>query len=305
MCSSDLAAHAVLGQTLCLQGDYATARTHLEHGIALIDPAVERTLVLSHGFAPGVMCLAYTALALWSLGFPAQAVERAQEALALAQELAHPLSLAMAQQWIAFLYARRREIPVVQALADALLTLATTQGFPHYTGIGMYIRGWALAAQGQGAAGIAQMQQVVMAAGFASRQPQTILLIPLAEALGHAGQVADGLRLLAEALTGIAVMGADDLLADAYRLQGELLLRQAIPEVAQAEACFQQALAVARRQQAKAWELRAAISLSRLWQQQGKRDAARQLLAPIYEWYTEGFDTTDLQEARTLLEELA
>jgi len=253
------------------------------------------------------MCLAYTAWALWSLGFPAQAVERAQEALALAQALAHPLSLAMAQQWVAGLYMRRREIPMVQRLADALLTLATAQEFPAYRKVGTYIQGWALAAQGQGAAGMAQMQQAVTASP-ASGQPlpllQLFFLVHLAEALEHAGQVADGLRLLAEALAGMAARGVGDLLAEAYRLQGALLLRQAIPEAAQAEACFQQALAVARRQQAKAWELRAATSLSRLWQQQGKRAEAYDLLAPIYDWFTEGFDTADLQEAKALREEL-
>jgi tetratricopeptide (TPR) repeat protein len=126
-----------------------------------------------------------------------------------------------------------------------------------------------------------------------------------AEAAGHAGQVEEGLRWLDEGLMAFKASGRGDMLAEAYRLQGELLLRQAVPEVAQAEACFQQALAVARRQQAKSWELRAAMSLSRLWQQQGKWDEARELLAPIYGWFTEGFDTADLQEAKALLQELS
>jgi predicted ATPase len=126
----------------------------------------------------------------------------------------------------------------------------------------------------------------------------------LAEAAGYASQVDEGLRLLAEALMGFEESGRGDMLAEAYRLQGELLLHQAIPDAAQAEACFQQALAIACRQQAKSWELRASTSLSRLWQQQGKRDAARQLLAEVYHWFTEGFDTADLQEAKELLDEL-
>jgi predicted ATPase len=113
--------------------------------------------------------------------------------------------------------------------------------------------------------------------------------------------VEDGLRLLAEALLAFAASGRGDLLAEAYRLQGELLLQQAVPDVAQAEACFQQALIMARRQQAKSWELRVAISLSRLWQQQGRRQAAHDLLAPLYGWFTEGFDTADLQKAKALL----
>jgi predicted ATPase len=160
--------------------------------------------------------------------------------------------------------------------------------------------------QGQGAAGLVQLRQ-----GLATIEAteQTLVrppyLVLLAEALGHAGQVAEGLHLLAEPLGVFAASGREDLLAEAYRLQGVLLQQQTVPEAAQAEACFQQALTIARRQQAKSWELRAATSLSRLWQQQGKRQEAYDLLAPIYRWFTEGFDTADLQEAKTLLEALA
>ena len=132
-----------------------------------------------------------------------------------------------------------------------------------------------------------------------------LCLILLAEAAGYVSQVAEGLRLLAEALAVMEKSGRGEMLTEAYRLQGELLLRQIIPDAAQAEACFQQALAIARHQQAKSWELRAAMSLSRLWQPQGKRAEAYELLAPIYGWFTEGFDTADLQEAKVLLEDLA
>src|SRR5947209_20310332 len=145
-----------------------------------------------------------------------------------------------------------------------------------------------------------------MAAILATGQElsRSFYLVLLAETAGHAGQVEEGLRLLAEALAALEASGRGDLLAEAYRLQGELLLRQATPDAAQAEACFQQALAIARRQQAKSWELRAATSLGRLWQQQGKRAKAYELLAPVYGWFTEGFDTADLQDAKGLLEEL-
>ena len=126
----------------------------------------------------------------------------------------------------------------------------------------------------------------------------------LAEVYGHAGQAEEGLRLLAEALAHVDTTGERFYAAEVYRLKGELLLRQATPDEAQAETCWHQALDIARHQQAKSWELRAALSLSRLWQQQGKRDGARDLLAPIYGWFTEGFDTADLKEAKGLLEEL-
>jgi predicted ATPase len=257
---------------------------------------------LSNGEPPGVRCLSIAANALWCLGFPALALERGQEALALAQTLDHPISLALAQQFVAYLHHRRRDALAVQALAEALLTLATAQGFPLYVGIGTWLRGWALAMQGQSTAGLAQIHQG-MAASLATGQ--TLLrprcLILLAEAAGHASQIAEGLHWLAEALTALEASGQGGMLTEVYRLQGELLLRQATPDASQAEACFQQTLAVARRLQAGSWELRAAMSLSRLWQQQGKRDAARELLAPVYDWFTEGFDTADLQEAKALL----
>jgi predicted ATPase len=159
--------------------------------------------------------------------------------------------------------------------------------------------------QGEGEVGLAQLRQglaTVLATGEELSRPSGLIL--LAEVVGHAGQVEEGLRLLAEALTAFEASGRADVLAEAYRLQGALLLRQAVSDVAQAEACFQQALAVARHQQARSWELRAATSLSRLWQHQGKRAAAYDLLAPLYGWFTEGFDTADLQEAKAVLEAL-
>src|SRR5262249_11306843 len=153
------------------------------------------------------------------------------------------------------------------------------------------------AVQGQ-EEGLAQLHQglaAVLATGQLLSQP--LCLVLLAEAAGYAGRVEEGRGLLREALAALEESGRGDLLAETYRLQGVLRLRQARPEVAQAEGCFQHALAIARRQQAKAWELRAAMSLARLWQQQGKRGEAYELLAPLYGWFTEGFDTADLQEA--------
>jgi predicted ATPase len=301
-----LEAHAALGTTLFYLGDYAAARTHLEQGGALIDPTTQRAQALRQGEAPGVRCLAIAANTLWCLGYPVQAVRRSEEALTLAQELVHPFSLAQAQHFAAFRHYHRREAPAVQALAEALLTLATAQGFPLYVGNGTCWRGWALAIQGEGEAALAELRQgaaAVLATGQELNRP--LCLVLLAEAAGHVGQVEEGLRLPTEALAAFEASGRGDLLAEAYRLQGELLLRQATPDAAQAEACFQQALAITRRQQARSWELRAAVSLSRLWQQQGKRMEAHALLAPIYGWFTEGFDTADLQEAKALLAVLA
>ena len=241
-----LAAHAVLGSTLFHLGEYANAWTHLEQCTALADPAAQWAQALRHGDAPGVGGIAHAAPTLWCLGYPAQAMRRSQEALAQAQTLAHPYSLAVTQFWAAYLHHRCREAAAVQAQAEVLLTLATAQGFALYVGYGTWLRGWALAMQDQGEASLAQMRQglaAVLATGQMLAQPRCLVL--LAEAVGHAGQVTEGLRLLAEALVALKTSGQGDLLAEAYRLQGEFLLRQALPDMTQAEACFQQALAVA------------------------------------------------------------
>ena len=183
------------------------------------------------------------------------------------------------------------------------------------------MRGWALAAQGQGEEGIAHMRQGVAAWRAAgSEVGLTNYLSFLAEAYGHVGQTAEGLNVLAEALAFAHTTGERCYEAELHRLKGELLLQSGVqglgPGVspsdaglqsqdAEAEACFHQALDIARRQQARSLELRAAMSLSRLWQRQGKHTKARELLAPFYDWFTEGFDTPDLQDARALLEALA
>ena len=302
-----LEAHGALGGILFYLGDYAAARTYLEQGITLIDPTAQRALALRSNVTTGVTwCLVHTALTLWCLGYPAQARRRSQEALALALALTHPLSLATVRHWTAWLHQRRRDVAAVQEQAEALLALATAQGFPLHVGHGTCWLGWALAMQGQGETDIAQMQQGlqdILALGQTLAAPGG--LVPLAEAAEHAGQIEEGLRLLDEALAALERSRRNDLRAEVYRLQGALRLRRAIPDIAQAEACFQQALAIARRQQAKSWELRAATSLARLWQQQGKRQEAHDLLSPVYHWFTEGFDTADLQDAKALLDTFA
>jgi predicted ATPase len=198
-------------------------------------------------------------------------------------------------------------VQAVSAQAEAVITLATEHGFPQWLAGGTILRGWALAAQGQTEAGIAQLRQGLAAwraTGAEVVQPYVLGL--LAEAYGKSRQAAEGLTVLEEALAMVEKIGQGVYEADLHRLQGELLLIHAVGGGgAEAEACFQQALTVARRQQAKSLELRAATSLSRLWQRQGKDTEARELLTPIYGWFTEGFDTADLREARALLEALA
>ena len=203
-----LEAHDALGTTLFFLGDYTSSRTHVEQGVALADLTMQRAQVLRNGEASGVRCLGIAANALWCLGYPSQAMQRSQEALALAQELAHPYSLGAAQQWGAYLYHRCRDVPMVKAQSEAIMTLATAQEFPLHVGIGTCWRGWALAMQGEGAAGLALLHQGLVAIrATGAEQWWSLFLVVLAEATGHAGRVEEGLRLLAEALTVLEANG--------------------------------------------------------------------------------------------------
>jgi predicted ATPase len=300
-----LEAHAALGVSSLYLGAFAAAQAHLEHGIALYDPQQHREHTFRYGQDPGMFCHSYHAWALWPLGYPIQAVQHMHAALALVPDLAHPFSRAAALHYAARVHQFRREAQLTQETVETSVTLATEQGFAFWATTGTILRGWALSAQGQGAEGIRQMRQGLTAwraTGAAISLPNWLGL--LAEAYGRVEQLAEGLPLLEEALVAVHSTGERFYEAELHRLKGELLLL-ATDKEAEAEACFQQALAVARRQQAKSWELRAAVSLARLWHQQGKCAEAHALLAPVYGWFTEGFDTTDLQEAKTLLEELS
>jgi predicted ATPase len=199
----------------------------------------------------------------------------------------------------------RRDVPAVREQAEAAVALSTEHGFPYWAAGGTSLRGWALALQGQGEEGIAQVRQGIAA----WRATGAALFVPyfytvLADVADHLGYTEEGLKALAEAHTLMEQHEERYLEAEVYRLRGVLLLRQPGTPQAEVETWLQRALDVARCQEAKSLELRAAMSLSRLWQQQGKRAAARDLLAPIYDWFTEGFDTADLQEAKSLLEAL-
>jgi predicted ATPase len=303
-----LAVHNALGETLYQLGAFTAARSHLEQGIALYDPQRHATLHTIPGSTRhyGVSCRAHLAWILWILGYPDQAVQRHQEALTMAHALAYPYGLAEVLRDSALLHAHRREWQTVQAHVEALLNLATEHGFARYVALGVLFRGRELATQGQGAEGITQMRQGLAAV----RATGTVLGLPrflawLAEAYGQIGQAEEGLRLLAEARAVVDTTGERRDEAELHQLHGELLQQQTIPDAPQAEVCFQRALDVARRQQAKSLELRVAMSLSRLWQRQGKRNVAHELLAPVYGWFTEGFDTPDLQEAKALLAALS
>jgi predicted ATPase len=310
-----LAAHRSLGQNLTFLGELLPARAHLEQAMALYDSQQHRALALRYGQDLKVVCQSWAALALWLLGYPDQALQKGHEAIALAQELAHPYSLIYALNWVTMLHLSRRERQAAQERAEGVLALCREYGIALFMAAGTLWQGWELATQANlsgrsGEEGIAQMRQGLaawLATGAGVFQPYYLAL--LAEAYGRAGQIEEGLQVLAEALTVIDNTAERYWEAELHRLKGELLLAQEDTKGTgqkweEVETYFHQALDIARRQEAKSLELRAAMSLARLWQHQGKRAEAHQVLAEVYGWFTEGFDTVDLQEAKALLEEL-
>ena len=217
----------------------------------------------------------------------------------MARELAHPFTLATALHVAANLNRRWGDVQNTHAWTEALLALGHEHGFPTWVARATALQGWILAKRGQVEEGVAHVRHVLTSQRHLVEEAgHPLLLIWAAEVHGHAGQWTEGLRLVAEALELVDRTGLRYVEADAYHLRGYLLLAQSSGQHAEAEASWYQALDVARRQQAKVFELRTAMSLSRLWQQQGKEAEGRELLTGVYNWFTEGFDTADLQEAQ-------
>ena len=297
--------YRALGEIFFHQGELIQARTYLDRALSLYGPEQHHTHALLYGHDAGVSCLGFGARTLWLLGYPDQALQRGREALALAQSLSHPFSLSFAILLLIHLHHHRREAEMVLIQTETLFALATEQGFPQGIARSLSAGGWALTAQGRLSEGIAQLRQGLFAyrdAGFQVSLPYH--LAGMAEALGKNDEVEEGLRFIDEAFAMIKQSGTRYYEPELHRIHGELL--QSVNRSEESpEACFHRALDIARRQQAKSHELRAAMSLCRLWFEQGRRDEARALLKPIYDWFTEGFDTPDLQDAKALLQALA
>ena len=306
-----LLAHRAFGQVLFYLAEPAIAREHVEQGIVLYDSQKHNLHASGVATDSGVVCRVYAAWALWLLGYPDQALKRIQEALTLAQELAHPHTLAIALDFAAMLHQFRREGQTAQEQAEAAITLCTDQGFPFWLAMVTILRGCALADQGQGEEEIVQIRQgLASLRATGAEVATTSYLALLAETYGRGGQAGEGLTVVDEALA-IADKNEERYYeAELYRLKGELTLKQSSVQgleskVKETEGCFLKAIEVARKQQAKSLELRAVMSLSRLWQRQGKKKEAHRMLVEIYGWFTEGFGTKDLQEAKALLDELS
>jgi TOMM system kinase/cyclase fusion protein len=300
-----LEAYRGLGATLQFLGAAAEAYTHLAQGIALYDPQQHSASLFLYGEDTGVVCRSHAALALWWLGYPDQGLAQTDEAVTLAQHVAHPFSFGYALGFAAGFYQLYRDVRATQERAAATIRLATQQGFPHWMAHGACLHGWAVAHQGQAQEGIEQIHQGMRAfRATGAESGRSSFMALLAEIYGIMGQPEAGLTMLTEALALVDTTGERWYEAEIYRLKGALLLQLSSDNQAEAETCFHQAIAIAQNQQAKSLELRAATSLARLWQGQGKRAEAHALLAPVYGWFTEGFDTADLKDAKALLQEL-
>jgi class 3 adenylate cyclase/predicted ATPase len=279
---------------------------HAKQGIALYDINEHRSYAFLYGgHDPGVCCRIIGAMCLSLMGFLDQARDLARDGVALAEKLGHPFSLALGLSFSSSVFLFRRETHVVKELADALFDLCDKEGFPHFMAMAKMLQGWTFAVEGQTEKGIALMQEGLDAIRAMRVERLSFQLSILAEAYGWAKDADKALEVLAEASDVIGKTGERRWAPEAYRLKGELLLASAGRDHGEVENCFHRAIELSRRQEAKLFELRAAMSLSRLWHDQGKHNEARALLAPVYDWFTEGFDTADLKEAEALLTALS
>jgi class 3 adenylate cyclase/predicted ATPase len=300
-------AYQALGDTSFQMGHLLRARKCLETAVSLYDRESHGPLAFRFtGLDSAVNCLSYGAHTLWALGYPDQALQRGNEAVALAQGLSHPHSLAFAGHMFGILRQLRREPAAAQETAESVIALSSEQGFSFWLAWGNNARGEALIEQGRGEEGIAQMQEAlasIEAIGTGLSWPWNLCL--LAKGYAETDSLDEGLGAVAEALA-VADEHEDRFYdAEIYRVKGDLLLRQDASNFLKAEGCFRQAIEIARDQGAKSWELRATTSLARVLQDNGRRDEARSMLADIYNWFTEGFNTADLKNAKALLDELS
>jgi len=333
-----LIAHCMLAVPAQSRSEFITAREHFDKALNLYDPQQHRFMALIYGDDPGITCLSLRAFSLWFLGYPEQALRSAQEGLALARALDLPYNLSFALDIVTWIHFYRGEHQAAQTCLELLSPLVRDQGFQFFSAESVILQGWVMTERGQEAEGLVQMRSGVVAfhaTGAEMSRPTHLGL--LAKTYGKVRQIQEGLATLAEAFAVMEKTGEDCLAVELYRLKGELVLQSRVrgPEsqkerqkakgkgqktkitspqpltpstqgvVQEAEACFLKAIEIARRQQAKSLELRATVSLARLRQQQGNQKEAHRMLSTVYGWFTEGFDTADLREAKALLQELA
>jgi predicted ATPase len=301
-----LHAHQASGNTSLSMGAFLPAREHLEMAISLYDHERHRSLKFRYvGAGAGVACLSLAAWTLWLLGYPDQALKRGNEALAFAQTLSDPFCLVLAEYDFGALRQYRREAVAAQETEESVIALCAEHGFPDWLAQATTLRGWAMAEQGHNEEGIAQVQEglaAYRATGAELMRPYFLML--LGDACRDTNRLDHGLIALTEALAAANEHENRQFEAETHRLKGDLLLKQSDSNAPEARSCFERAIEIARKQSAKSWELRATMSLARLLATQGHCGEARTMLADIYGWFTEGFDTADLKQAKALLDEL-
>jgi len=301
-----LLGHRLMGAALLYTGDIAQSRAHLDQGIALYDPVEHRPLATRFGQDTRVTILFFRSQTLWMLGYPEAALADTRHALKDAREIGHVATL-MAALWTSwFIDVHCGNFAAANTHADELLVLADEKGASFWKPAGMMMKGCTLAVSGKASEAV----KLIMSGLAANRSAGTTVCTPwylvcLTTAHAELGQFDEAWRCIGEAMSVVATTKETASEAEVNRMAGEISLMSPGPDATKAEDYFERALAVARQQQAKSWELRAAMSLARLWRDQGKRDEALNLLAPVYGWFTEGFDTLDLKEATALLATLA
>jgi predicted ATPase len=292
-----LVAHRIMGTSLLCTGDFREARAHLDQAIALYDPAEHRPLATQFSEDQRIASLCWRSDALWALGYVEAALADADHALRDAREIGQAATLMFALAFTSGLYIRCGDYAKARAQADELVTLADEKGAVLWKSMGMAVKGIVLALTGKARDGVHMITSVMTVV-------KPAVLSNLASAYAELGQFEEAWCYISEAMALIETTKERRWVAETNRVAGEIALKSPERDTAKAQTHFERALSVARAQQAKSWELRAAMSMARLWRDQGKRDEARELLAPIYGWFTEGFDTRDLKEAKALLEEL-
>jgi class 3 adenylate cyclase/predicted ATPase len=298
--------HRLMGQSLLFTGDVAQGRAQYDQAIALYDPAEHRPLATRFGQDVGVAIRCYRSFALWLLGYPDAALRDIERALKDAREIGHAATLMYTIGHAQFAYIFFGNYATANGLADELVALADRKSASLWRAFGIGNQGLLLALTGKATDAVQRMESGLAAWRSTGSTLWMPLYLPhLARAHAELGQYQDAWRCISDAMTAVETTKERWCEADVHRIAGDIALRAREPDAAKAEAHFERALAIARAQQAKSWELRASMSMARLWRDQGKRDEARNLLASAYGWFTEGLDTLDLKQAEVLLDELA
>ena len=298
--------HRQMGAALSYTGEIARGRAHFDQALILYNPAKHRGLVTRFGSDVRVTSLFQRSLSLWLLGHPDAALRDAADALSDAREIGHAASVTYALLFTWFTQIFCGNYSAAAAQADEIVTLANAKGSELWNACGVEVQGCLAALTGRASDAV----QIITSGLSALQSTGLTLWMPvwvsyLARAYADLGQFGDAWRCIGEAMATVETTGEIWYEAELHRMAGEIAVLSPELEAAKAQAYFERALAVAREQQAKSWELRATMSMARLWRDQGKPQQARELLAPVYGWFTEGFDTRDLKEAKALLNELA